>query len=284
MFSESHCHLRHLPYDYVGPTVKRAEKAGVELALIAGVDVWSSHQEILTAKRFNILRTCIGIHPWNADLCNEETLGKLKGLASDEKVVAISEIGLDYRGRRDRETARMGVEPLDKQIQRNAFRAQLKLAKELDLPVIIHDNTPEQEVLDILEEEGNAKIGAAIHGFDKDLAYAKRCMKMGVYISIGLTTLAPEAGANLSTSQLLSKWFGTAPTSQSGSMAVSEIKRETLKDVIRQIDLKWLLTDSDRDCFDIVVVASEKIAEIKSLSRDEVGSVTTNNLKRLVRL
>jgi TatD DNase family protein len=70
---------------------------------------------------------------------------KLKELAANDKVAAMSEIGLDYRGRRDRETAKMGTPPLDKQIQLNAFRGQLRLAKELNLPVVIHDNTPEQE-------------------------------------------------------------------------------------------------------------------------------------------
>ena len=271
MFSDAHCHFRHLPYDAVEPTVKRIEKAGVELALLASVDVGSSEQEILTAKRFSILKACIGIHPWNADLCNVEALRRLKELSSNPQVIAMSEIGLDYFSRRNREKNVFENVHIDEKVQQTAFREQLRLAKEMNLPVIVHDRTSTQEVLDILEDEGNAKVGAAIHGFNKDLAYAKRCEEMGVYISIGFGKLMPEL-------------LATAPIQQRPRITiVSERERDLLKEVIQQTDLKWLLTDSDRRG-DGVFAIVEKIAEIKGLARDDVARATTQNLKRLVRL
>jgi TatD DNase family protein len=255
LFSDAHCHFRHLAYDAVELTVKRIEKEGIELALLASVDVDSSRQEILTAKRFSVFKACIGIHPWNADLCNDEALRSLRELSSDPEVLAMSEIGLDYF----------------EKVQQTAFREQLRVAKEMSLPVIIHDRTSSQEVLDILEEEGNAKVGAAIHGFNKDLAYAKRCVEMGVYISVGFGTLMPE-------------FLAFAPIHQRPRITVvSEKARDVLKEVIRQTDLKWLLTDSDRQGYGVFAIA-EKIAEIKGLTRDDVGRATTQNLKRLVQL
>ena len=277
MFSDTHCHFRHNPYDMVKPIINEMEKAGVELALISGVDVWSSEQEILTAKRFSILKACIGVHPWNADLCTDEALRRFKELAADETVVAMSEIGLDYRGRRERETATMGAPPLDQQVQRHAFRVQLRAAKDLNLPVIIHDNTPDQEVLDILKEEGNAKVGAVIHGFDKDLAYAKRCVDMGISMSIGLGILSRDVLASFSTRQ------PTRSVSVS-QMEERERKRMVLSEVVKQIDMKWLLSETDRSNPERVLFTVEKIAELKCLTRDNAGRKATQNLRKLIKL
>jgi len=285
MFSETHFHLRHLPYDFVGPTIKTAEKAGVELALDTGVDVDSSEQEIITARRYDILKASIGIHPWNADLCTEKAIQRLKELSANEEVVAFSEIGLDYRSRRERETARSGAEPLDKQIQRNAFRELLRAAKELKLPVIIHDNTPDQEVLDILKEEGNAQIGAIIHGFNKDPAYAKRCVEMGIFISIGLGIL--ESGSPINTSiqpmRVTIPWLGIEPQQRAPSPE-REKQRTNLIEVIKQTDMKWILTETDRQNPAGVLIVAKKIAEIKDLTTDKVGRMTTQNLKKLLRI
>ena len=277
MFSDAHCHFRHLVYDDVEPTVKRIEKLGVELVLMAGIDLFSSEQEILTARRFsrlNILKACIGIHAWNADICNEEALRKLKELALDSNVVAMSEIGLDYFSTRGRET------PLDRQIQRNSLHSLLRTAKEVNLPVIIHDGAPNQEILDILQGEGNAKVGAAIHGFNKDLAYARRCVELGIYISIGLGSFAPpELMAKISMQPMPLRSISDA------ERAERERRNETLREVIRQIDLKWLLTETDRGRYpEGVLIVAEKIAEIKGLTKEEVGRATTQNLKKLVHL
>lgn len=171
MFSESHCHLRSVTED----AVKEAEEAGVELVLTAGIDVESSEEAVKTASRFGIVKGCVGIHPWYADSYDPENLERLRGLAGGEEVVAVSEIGLDFTGRMTREWVRTD-EYVDPGIQRGAFRAQLGLAKELGLPVLVHDRAPGQEILEILDEEGMAEVGAAIHGFTKGPEYAKKAV------------------------------------------------------------------------------------------------------------
>lgn len=248
MFSDSHCHLR-------GPSdeaVEEAEKAGVELVLTAGIDLSSSEQAVLTAKRYRIVKACVGIHPWNADQYSGDARRRLRELAADEMVVAISEIGLDYVGRRDSE-GRYVTQYIDEEIQWTAFREQLGLAKELGLPVLVHDRTPDQEVLDILEEEGSAETGAAIHGFSKGPAYAQRCVDMGVYLSIG-------------------------------TRGVSAPENEALREAIMQTQLEWLLTETDSRNPAGVLKAVEVISELKGLTRDEVGGATTRNLRKLTRL
>ena len=247
MYSESHCHLRSLDYE----AVAKAEEASVELVLTAGIDVPSSEEAVRTAASFKIVKGCVGIHPWRADTYSVSALSTLRELAKEPEVVAISEIGLDYVGRMTPQWE-FTEEYVDPDIQKTAFREQIRLAKELGLPVLVHDRTPGEEVLDILDEEGIIEIGAAIHGFSKGPEYARRCEEMGVYLSIGKRSI--------------------------------EAENEDLMNAIRQTPLEWLLTETDsRDPKGVIVVA-EKIAELKGVTTERAGQAATENLKRLIGL
>jgi TatD DNase family protein len=248
LFSESHCHLRRLSDD----AIEKAESAGVVLVLTAGIDVASSELAVQTARKYSIVKACVGIHPWNADQYSEDAIRRLRELAADAEVVAVSEIGLDYMGRRNSE-GRYVEQYIDKGIQRTAFREQLRMGRELGLPVIVHDRTPDQEVLDIIGEEGSAEPGAAIHGFSKDAAYAERCLDMGIYLSLGSRTISAPGN-------------------------------EALMEVVRETPLEWLLTETDSGSPEGVLIIAEKIAELKGLTRDEVGRATTRNLRKLTGL
>jgi len=136
---------------------------------------------------------------WYRDEYNEETRKMFVGLADNSEVVAIGETGLDFTGRISHQWVRE-TRYVDPDIQRATFRAHIGLARELDLPVIVHDRAPGQEALDILEEMGAARTGAIIHGFAKDEAYAKRCEALDIHLSFGLRTLqaSPPASRPLS--------------------------------------------------------------------------------------
>ena len=247
MYSESHCHLR-------GPNKKavlKAKEAGLILILAAGIDVESSAEAVSVANQHGSVKGCVGIHPWRADTFNPEAMEELRELSQDPEVAAISEIGLDYVGRRTAEWE-FTEEYVDPEIQRRSMREQIALAIERRLPVLVHDRTPTEEVLDILEETGILEIGAAIHGFSKGPDYARRCVEMGVYLSIGKRTI--EQG------------------------------EEHFLEAVRQTPLKWLLTETDSGDPAGVISVAERIAELKGVSKEEVGRVTTENLKRLVRL
>jgi TatD DNase family protein len=193
----------------------------------------------------------VGIHPWRVDTFSPRAIEELRELCQDPEVVAISEIGLDYVGRRTAEWE-FTEEYVDPDIQRRSMREQIALAIERRLPVLVHDRTPTEELLDILEETGILEIGAAIHGFSKGIDYARRCVEMGVYLSIGKRTI--EGG------------------------------EEQFLEAVRQTPLEWLLTETDSGDPAGVISVAERIAELKGVSREEVGRVTTENLKRLVRL
>jgi TatD DNase family protein len=247
LYSESHCHLRNVTEE----GITDAKKAGIELILTAGIDMMSSEGAVKTARKFDIVKGCVGIHPWYADEHSPENLEKLKELAQKSSVVAISEIGLDFAGRRTRQGER-STEVIDPDLQRIALRAQIGLAKDLGLPVLVHDRAPDQEVLDILEDEGIIDVGAAIHGFTKGPEYAKRAVELGTYLSIGRGLLRGE--------------------------------NKELEEAIRQTSVDWLLTETDSGDPTGVLTVTEKIASLKGLKRDEVGLAATKNLKKLLGL
>jgi TatD DNase family protein len=251
LFSETHCHLTRLSQEALRRAIAQAEKSAIELVLNAGSDPESSKLAIQNAREHQIIKACVGLHPWNAGRYSDEMLEKLKELVRHPEVVAVSEIGLDYVGRMNSE-GKFVNEFADKEIQRNAFREQLRIAKNSSLPVIVHDRTPEQEVLDILEEEGNLATGVAIHGFSKDSIYAKKCVDMGIYLSIGLRTISSQ-------------------------------ENEAFKETVKQIPLPSLLTETDSQNPEGVLIVAKKIAELKGLSIDDVGLATTQNLRKLIR-
>jgi TatD DNase family protein len=231
--------------------IAMAKEAGVELVITAGIDMASSEEAVNTAKKFDIVKGCVGIHPWYADEYSHENLERLRKLAREGAVMAVSEIGLDFAGRMTREWVRSS-EVVDHDVQRKALQAQIGLARELGLPVLVHDRAPGEEMLDILEEEEIVEVGAAIHGFDKGLACAKRATELGVYLSIGRGLLRGE--------------------------------NEELEEAIRQTPMEWLLTETDSSDPIGVIAVAQRIAEIKGLTIEEVGQAATRNLKKLLHL
>jgi len=223
---------------------------GVELILTAGIDLASSEEAIQTSRRYEPVKACVGIHPWNADLYGDDTRRKLEELAGHNEVVAVSEIGLDYVGRRTRE-GKFVNEVVDENVQRAAFRGQLRLAVQMDLPVIVHDRARGQEILDIVEEEGNVETGVIIHGFSKDYDYAKRCVEKGICLSIG-----------------------SRPLSAQGN--------ESLIDAIMRTPLEHMVIETDSGNPEGVLTVADRIAQLKGTTKETVGAVTTRNLRRVI--
>ena len=247
MYSESHCHLRAITPE----AAEKAEADGFKLLLSAGIDLKSSEEAAETAKKFGIVKGCVGVHPWYADEYGGEVEARFRALAGNPEVVAISEIGLDFVGRMTKEWVRE-ERFIDKKIQYRTLKAQLGLAHELKLPAIVHDRAPGQEILDTLLKSGNLSTGVAIHGFGKDAEYAKRCVDHGIYLSIGLRTIQ---GAD-----------------------------ESYRKAIKAIPLEYILTETDSGIPQGVLTVCNLIGEIKGHTRREVGEATTRNLMDICKL
>lgn len=150
--------------------VKELKNNGVIGILNCGSDLYGLRKSVELSREFDIFYAAVGIHPENADEFNDEVVKEIKEYVKEEKVKAIGEIGLDY----------YWEENPPKEVQKEVFRAQMKLADELNLPVIIHDRDAHGDTLEIMKEFPN--VVGVVHCFSGSVEFAKECIKLGYYI------------------------------------------------------------------------------------------------------
>ncbi|MEK7849090.1 MAG: TatD family hydrolase, partial [Chloroflexota bacterium] len=178
---DSHAHLDAFPEAGLMRLLVRARRGGVGAILAPGVDLATSQRCVALAQRFSRSRqgenprvlAAVGVHPafLSAPL-DGATLTVLRSLVSAPGVVAVGEVGLDAGGP-------------SPSLQVEAFRLLLRLAREVDLPVVLHDEGETEAFLSIVEQEGVARRGAVLHYFTGDARLARRCLKIGLYLSVG---------------------------------------------------------------------------------------------------
>ena len=157
--------------------IARAVAAGVSRILTVGVDLPSSRAAVALAEKHPAVYAAVGLHPHDARKWNEATARELRALAQHPRVVAIGETGLDFY---------RNLSPREAQIA--AFRAQLALAGEVGLPVIIHDREAHGEVMAILREwveRVRTPVLGVLHAFSGDLALAEEASNLGFCIALG---------------------------------------------------------------------------------------------------
>lgn len=182
---DSHCHLDLAHFDEDREAVlQRARAAGVGLIVIPGIDVDQCRGSLALAEATPEVYAAVGVHPNSSGTFSPATLGELRTLAAHPKVVAVGEIGLDYyweRATREQQAA--------------AFRAQLALAGELGLPVIIHNRDASEDVAAIVEEWTGSDdfrhsplatrpYAGVLHAFGGDLALAERAYSWNFLLGI----------------------------------------------------------------------------------------------------
>ena len=249
---DSHAHIygKEFHADFA-EMLQRAADAGVSHIITVGADLESSRQACDLAARYEQIHCAVGIHPHDADRVTDKCYEVVRELATQHpKVVAIGEIGLDfYRDRSPRD------------VQETVFRRFIRLARELSLPVIVHDRDAHDRVMAILREEKADEVGGVLHCFSGDLAMARECVEMGFFISIPGTVTFPS--------------------------------NESLREVVRGIKIEHLLLETDcpylspvphrgkRNEPAHVRLTAEKVAELKGLSLYDVGRITSFNTRRL---
>lgn len=162
--------------------VARASVAGLERILTCGEDVASSEAAIALAERYPGLRVAVGTHPHRADTLTPRALERIRELARDERVVAIGEIGIDLSGR-----------SAPRAVQEDAFRRQVELAAELDLPVTIHVREAGDIVRDLLDRL--PRVRGHIHCYSEGPEAVEDWMRRGLYLSFAGTVTYPRSDA-----------------------------------------------------------------------------------------
>lgn len=231
--------------------IARSRKEGIKYILNPGANLKTSIEAVNIANQNERIYAAVGVHPHDAKNMNEDTIKELKKLTKNKKVVAIGEIGLDYY---------YDNSPRDE--QRKWFKRQIELAKEVNLPIIIHDRDAHGETFDILKQYDVGKsIGCVMHCYASSLEMAREYIKMGVHISIA------------------------------GPITFKNAKK--VYEVAKEIPLEWLLVETDspyltptpyrgkRNEPSYVKYVAEKVAEAKGISLEEVAHKTTLNAKKL---
>ncbi len=183
MLIDSHAHLDMNEFEGDLPSVlTRALDAGIDQIVTVGIDPASSRRAVRLAEEHSFLFATVGCHPHNADKMCADDLDRMTELASNPKVVAWGEIGLDFfRNRSGREG----------QIQ--AFERQLEIASRLGLPVVIHDRDAHEHVLSCIKAMGENRPRGVIHCFSGDTRLARTFLDLGYDISLPGTITFPKA-------------------------------------------------------------------------------------------
>lgn len=254
MLTDTHAHLYFDRFDDDrGEVIQRAYEADVKRIINIAIDIETSQECIQLAETHDGLYATVGIHPNDATKLNGSVLADLRELSQHQKVVAIGEIGLDFY--RDRTPP---------EVQERAFRQQIALAKEVALPIVIHNREAGREILDVLKSEGLQGLhGGVFHCFSESRSIAEEILQAGFHISF------------------------------TGNLT---FKKSHLPDVAEMVPIERLLLETDcpflspepkrgrRNEPAHVVYIAQKLAEIKNIDVNELAEITTENAIRLFNL
>ena len=248
---DTHAHLNMDKYQGdLDEVIQRALDADVRTIVNIGCDVPSSEKAVRLANRYDSLWVAVGIHPHDANTLDHKAIGKLKELAEDDKVIAIGETGLDFY--RD-------LSPRD--VQREAFGKQIRLAKEVDLPVVVHLRNANQEGLEILKAQ--AVNRGVLHCFSGSLEQAREAVELGFYLGFD------------------------GPITFNSPKLISVLKEIPKERILLETDCPYLTPKPHRGKRNepsYLKFICQKAASELGLTYDDLARLTTTNAKTLFRL
>jgi TatD DNase family protein len=251
---DTHCHLDMAAYQAdLDEVISSARACGVTRIITIGIDAASSRRAVELAAQHEGVYAAVGIHPHAAAEADAEAYQQLRELAAQPKVVGFGEIGLDYAKQ---------YAPVETQLR--AFAEQLDLAKELNLPVIIHDRDAHEDTLRLLKEKGPLPRQGVMHCFSGDSGLAHQVLELGFCLSIPGIVTFPKA--------------------------------EQLRQVVRELPLERLLLETDspflapapfrgkRNRPEYLLRTAAAVAELKGVTLSEVARQTSDNAERLFKM
>jgi TatD DNase family protein len=253
MLIDSHAHIQG--DDYAGEVeavIGRARQAGVEQIIVVGGagQMSSNSQAVALAEGHANLYATVGMHPHDAKDVGEDDMRQLKELTRHTRVIAVGETGLDYY-----------YDHSPREVQRRVFAQFIQLAREIDLPIIVHERDAARDAAELLRGEGGESLRGVIHCFTGDDRAARDYLDMGFYLSFsGIITFK---------------------------------KADALREVVRETPLERILVETDspfltpvpnrgkRNEPAYVRFVAETVAKVKGISFEEVARVTTENVRQL---
>jgi len=254
MLIDSHCHLDDPRYDADREEIlRRAREAGIEHFVTIGCDLETSRAAVTLAEQHPFISATVGVHPHEVKRIEAGWYDALQALAKSKRVVAYGEIGLDYH-----------YDHSPREIQRECFREQVRLARVLNLPIVIHTREAQEDTMTILREEKAAEVGGVFHCFAGDAWLTKDALGLGFYLS-----------------------FSGVITFQNATMLRDLVKTVPLDRMLIETDSPYLTPAPHRGRRNepaYVRFVAEKIAEIHGIGVEDIEDITTQNAKRVFRI
>lgn len=254
MLIDTHAHLDDTRFDGDRDAmIARAREAGVGTFVTIGCDLATSRAAIELADRYPFVYATVGVHPHEAKQIGDSWYDDLRRLAQHKKVVAYGEIGLDYHYNHS-----------PPRLQRERFREQIVLAKDLRLPIVVHTREAQGDTIAILKEENAGDVGGVFHCFSGDSWLAKDALDLGFLLS-----------------------FSGVITFQNATMLRDIVKTVPKDRILVETDSPYLTPAPHRGKRNepaYVRLVAEKIAALQGMTTDEVAELTTKNAHRVFKI
>lgn len=260
MIFDTHAHYEDKKFDKDRDFLLRSLKEqGIQSVVNVGSDLKTSKASIELAQKYSDVYAAIGVHPSETDGFSQQGMEWLKEALKEEKVVAIGEIGLDYYWDKEKDVQK---------VQRDWFIRQLALAREYELPVIIHSRDAAEDTMKILKEDNRCfsqrSNPGVIHCYSYSWEMAKEYVKMGYYIGVGGVI-----------------------TFKNAKKLTETVKKIPLESLVVETDCPYMAPTphrGERNQSSYLSFVVEKIAQIKGIEVEEVERTTNENAKRLYHL
>lgn len=249
---DTHSHIDLPDFDDLYSVIKKAEEFGVKKIILPSVDRNSFEKVIAISEKYENVYCALGIHPTEAKGVSDSDFDKVVELAKHEKVVGIGECGLDYYW------DKTFVEE-----QKAVFSKQIEIAKELKLPLLVHDREAHKDTFDMLKGVKN-EIPVIMHCFSGSLEFARECIKEGFYIALGGVV-----------------------TFKNAKKAHEIAKEIPLESLLLETDAPYLTPEPFRGKRNepaYIKFIAEKIAELRGISFEQVAQATTQNAKNIFKI
>lgn len=257
MFIDSHAHLEAASKDgNPSDMLARAQAAGVEriLAIGSGTGPGSLNCAIQFADQYGWIYATVGIHPHESKLAHEKDFEQISKLSRHPKVLAVGEIGLDYF-----------YDHSPREVQQKVFSRQVRIARDLGLPIVVHSRDAELDTLEILRKAWRTtRLGGILHCFTGSLEMARAAIELGFLISFsGIITFKK-------------------------SQAIREVARSLPNEkILIETDSPYLAPEPHRGKSNepaFVVETARVLAEIKGLTTEDIARITRFNFNRFFKL
>jgi TatD DNase family protein len=251
-FIDTHCHLEMRQYDKDRDAViKRAEDSGLEALITISSDIESNTVALGLAEKYPIVYASVGIHPHDAKDFSDDICNKFRQWSEKKKVVAIGETGLDYH-----------YDNSPRAVQRDVFRKHLALAKEVDLPAIMHSREAKDDTIAIMRESDITR--GVLHCFSGDQEMAEKAMMMGIHISFA------------------------GPVTFNNARKAREIAQIIPDDyLLIETDAPYLTPSPHRGKRNepsYIIHTARAIADARGVTVEDIARITTLNAKRLFKI